>query len=106
MDRLGWAAPSSGLNGGLILVSLLFGLVSARLDSRQCAPCLPRRLHPLFNPCDQALLSFEVFVPLLPEPRQVRAVPHRDRELREIGDLLPQLRELVVHVVSLQRVPP
>jgi hypothetical protein len=89
MDRLWSGAASSGLDDRLVIVS------------RSRAQKLPGRLHPLFDPCDQALLDVEVFVPLLPEPRQVRAMPHCDRELREIGDLLPQIRELLVHVTSL-----
>jgi hypothetical protein len=90
---LWWAAASSGLDDGLVLVS------------RLRAEDLPGRLHPLFDPCDQALLDVAVFLPLQPVLRQVGAMPHCDRELREIGDLLPQLREIVVHVVSLQRAP-
>lgn len=89
MDRLWSGAASSCLDDGLVLVS------------RSRPQKVSGRLHPLFDPCDQALLDVAVFVPLLPVPRQVRAMPHRDRKLREIGDLLPQIRELLVHVASL-----
>ena len=32
-------------------------------------------------------------------------MPHGDRELGEIGDLLPQIREIVVHVASVLALP-
>ena len=89
MDRI-WSGTASGsLDDGLVLVS------------RSPAQKLLRRLHPPFDPCHQALLDGAVIVPLLPMPRQVRTTPHGDRELREIGDLLPQFLELLVHVASL-----
>jgi hypothetical protein len=58
-------------------------------------------VHPLFDPCYEALLKVTVFVPLVSEPGKVRPTPHRDRELREIGELPSQIRKLLVHVTSL-----
>lgn len=90
MGRLWSGAVSSGLDDGLVLVSW----------SR--AQDFTRRLHPLFDAFDQALLDVAVFVPLLPKPWQVGAMSHGDRELGEIGDLLPQIRDILVHEAILR----
>ena len=89
MDRL-WAGAASGrLDDGSVLVSW------------SLAQTLARRMHPLIDPLDQALLDLAVLVPLPLESGQVCTVSHGDREFGEIGDLLPEIREILVHLAIL-----